>query len=235
MDGSRHVHRRGAYASIHSGISYGGGQMQPDNLKGTRPKQCAVRSLLADARIRRILNFANGAFKVFAPKLQRYYQTTLDLLCQRYPSLKKNSPGSCFTAATFNLGPQTATFPHLDHLNLPWGWCAVTALANFNHARSGQVVLWNVRKVIEVPSGATFFIPSGVIEHSNLAVQPGEERLSITQYSAGALFRWVECGFCRLSDLSPTERADVERAGRDRWVSGVAMLSTASDLTEDSF
>ncbi|KAJ8457599.1 hypothetical protein ONZ51_g11436 [Trametes cubensis] len=193
-------------------------------------KQRVIDNLLADKRVSRILNFANSAFQVFAPKLHRYYKATLDRICESDPTLKRNSPGNSFAAATFNLGPQTFTRPHLDHLNLPWGWCAITALGAFNHTRCGQVVLWNLKKIIEFPCAATIFILSAVAEHSNLALDSGEERLSITQYTAGALFRWVESGNRLLRDLDKAMRADMETNGRARWETGIAMLSTTLDL-----
>ncbi|KAH9899134.1 hypothetical protein C8Q73DRAFT_604051, partial [Cubamyces lactineus] len=188
------THRRGTYAAIHTGISMGGGQTRPNNLHNDPDRQRVVDELLADSGVRRVLNFANGAFQVYAPTLHQYYKSTLDRVCQSDPSLTRNTPGNSFAAATFNLGPQTVTRPHLDHLNLPWGWCAITAMGTFDHTKSGQIVLWNLKKVIEFPPAATIFIPSAVIEHFNLAVEPGDQRLSITQYTAGALFRWVKAG-----------------------------------------
>ncbi|KAJ8456929.1 hypothetical protein ONZ51_g11832 [Trametes cubensis] len=180
------------------------------NLTNNPNVQHVVEGLLADERIHRVLNFANGVFKLYAPNLHDYYEATLQRLCESDTSLERNSAGSCFTAVTFNLGPQTATHPYLDHMNLPWGWCSVMAHGDFDHRRSGQVVLWNLKKVIEVPPGATIFIPSAVIEHSNLALQPGEQHLFIMQYTAGALFRWVESGFCHLSDLSKDDQEEID-------------------------
>ncbi|KAH9886483.1 hypothetical protein C8Q73DRAFT_748948 [Cubamyces lactineus] len=234
MDGRHHSHRRGTYASVHAGISMGSGQTRPSNLHSMPDKQHVIDGLLADKRVSRILNFANSAFQVYAPKLHQYYKATLDHICESDPSLKRNSPGNSFAAATFNLGPQTFTRPHLDHLNLPWGWCAITALGAFNHTRCGQVVLWNLRKIIEFLCAATIYMPSAVVEHSNLAVDSEEERLSITQYTAGALFRWVESGSRLLRHLDAATRADMETNGRARWETGIAMLSTTSDVLTPS-
>ncbi|KAI0663687.1 hypothetical protein C8Q70DRAFT_907334, partial [Cubamyces menziesii] len=231
MNGGPHIHRRGMYASLHTGISMGGGQTRPANLHNDPDKLLVIDELLADSRVRRVLNFANSAFQVYAPTLQQYYQSTLDRVCESNPGLARNTPGNSFAAATFNLGPQTVTQPHLDHLNLPWGWCAITALGTFDHTKSGQIVLWNLKKIIEFPSAATIFIPSAVIEHFNLAVEPGHQRFSITQYTAGALFRWVESEGCLLRDLDEAVRADLERTGRARWENGAAMHSTTSDMT----
>lgn len=77
-------------------------------------------------------------------------------------------------------------------------------------------------------------MPSAVVEHSNLAVDSEEERLSITQYTAGALFRWVESGSRLLRHLDAATRADMETNGRARWETGIAMLSTTSDVLTPS-
>ena len=55
-------------------------------------------------------------------------------------------------------------------------------------------MLWDLGVVIEIPPGATFLIPSAILQHSNSDIAEGQTRMSITQYSAGCLFRWVRCG-----------------------------------------
>ncbi|KAF9067445.1 hypothetical protein BDP27DRAFT_1535904, partial [Rhodocollybia butyracea] len=46
--------------------------------------------------------------------------------------------------------------------------------------------------VIDFPHASTILIPSAVITHSNTLVADGEVQTSFTQYTAGAIFRWVE-------------------------------------------
>ncbi|KAF9490854.1 hypothetical protein BDN71DRAFT_1376878, partial [Pleurotus eryngii] len=101
----------------------------------------------------------------------------------------KNSP---WVAMTFNMGSQTVCFPHLDSGNLPWGWCGVTALREFNPNFGGHLVLWDLGLVIQFPPGATILIQSALMRHSNTLIRDRETRYSITQYSAGGLFHWVE-------------------------------------------
>ncbi|KAF9261325.1 hypothetical protein L218DRAFT_961611, partial [Marasmius fiardii PR-910] len=38
-------------------------------------------------------------------------------------------------------------------------------------------------------------IPSACVTHGNASIAPGDLRMSFTQYTAGAIFRWVENGF----------------------------------------
>jgi hypothetical protein len=103
--------------------------------------------------------------------------------------------GSVFPVVTFNLGPAVATWPHKDDDNFAPGWCAITAIGDYDPTRGGHIVLWELGLVVEFPPGTTIFIPSALITHSNTAVQPGETRMSIVQYAPAGLFRWAWYGF----------------------------------------
>ena len=77
---------------------------------------------------------------------------------------------------------------HRDAANLVYGWCAITALGNFNPTRGGHLILWDMKLVVEFPPSATVLIPSSLVVHSNTRLQEGEECMSFTQYAAGGLF-----------------------------------------------
>ena len=74
--------------------------------------------------------------------------------------------------------------------------------------------------VIEFPRGSTIFIPSALITHSNLPIQPGERRMSFTQYTASGMFHWVAHGY-RTKEAA--DEAGVEPA--DWWNAGTHMFS----------
>lgn len=169
--------------------------------------------------------------QLFAPRLYEYYDTTLGALCDRDPYLRRNFANNVFGNATFNLGPQTTSLPHHDLLNLAWGWCTITAAGSFDPTRSGHIVLWELRMVIEFPAGSTILIPSAIIRHSNTRVAPEERRYSFTQYSAGGLFRWVEAGFKPAKLLPRTSAKQARQEGRERWERGVSMLSMWSEFS----
>ena len=57
------------------------------------------------------------------------------------------------------------------------------------------MVLWDLKLVIMFPSGSTIIIPSAMVRHSNTSVGMNKTCYSVTQYSAGGLFHWVENGF----------------------------------------
>ncbi|KAF8162027.1 hypothetical protein K438DRAFT_1909839 [Mycena galopus ATCC 62051] len=150
------------------------------------------------------------------------------------PSLRPNFAGSIFAACTFNFGPRAICAPHLDFANLAWGWCAITALGNFDPDFGGHLILWDLGLVIRFASGSTILIPSALIRHSNIPIRPHEERSSFVQYTAGGLFRWVRNGFqtheAWLSSASPVEKAEHEAEDKVRWEHGVGMLSVIDEL-----
>ncbi|KAJ7745310.1 hypothetical protein B0H16DRAFT_1462826 [Mycena metata] len=124
--------------------------------------------------------------------------------------------GSVFASATFNLGPHAWIFKHRDFLNLPFGWCPVTALGDFDPTQGGHLVLWDLKLLIEFPPGSTILIPSATLAHSNIPVAKTEYRASFTQYSAGGLFRYVD------NDDKPAQRLGVKSFIFDRY----AIIST---------
>lgn len=102
---------------------------------------------------------------------------------------------SVFPSTTVNFGPSTACVPHKDMANDAANWCHIVALGSFDPKRGGHLILHDLRLAIEFPPGASILIPSALFEHSNAPIQEGELRQSFTQYCAGGLMRWVECGF----------------------------------------
>ena len=110
-------------------------------------------------------------------------------------TLKAPFSNSVFACAAFNFGPQVVTRPHRDHLNLAYGWCSITALGTFDPKAGGHLVLPELKLAIEFPPGATVLIPSASFTHYNLPIGIEENRQSITQFSAGGIFRWISYGF----------------------------------------
>jgi len=124
----------------------------------------------------------------------------------------------------------TVCFKHTDFANLPFGLCAVTSLGSYDATKGGHLVLWEYRLVIE------FHRVSAGLHHlaciwsdcSNVPVQLDESQYSVVQYSAGALFRWVENGFQRshdyLQSLSEAKVSEVRKNDTNRWALGRSLL-----------
>ncbi|KZT18950.1 hypothetical protein NEOLEDRAFT_1078982, partial [Neolentinus lepideus HHB14362 ss-1] len=193
-----------------------------------------IRMLLDNTFIRRIVGFTNHkhAFDLFAPLLFNYYANALNLLCEMNKKLERHFPRSAFACYAFNLGGKVRSYIHTDHLNLPFGWCAITALGTFNPRKGGHLVLWDLKLVVEFPPGSTIFIPSAILRHSNIAIQPGERRLSFVQWTAGGLFRWVDFGFKSAKAFQDeVGKQAAEEANSRRWKEGLNLLPRLSDLT----
>ena len=153
-----------------------------------------------------------AAFSLWVPKLHNYYQMQIGKAIKHNPSL--NRPfSSVFTAATYNLGPQTVCLPHRDEANLSYGMCVITALGNFDPCKGGHLVTEDGKLIIEFPSGSTILIPSAIMTHSNTPIAADEERCSFTQYTASALFTWVDHGFQTMSSLK--SQLELERKHLD--------------------
>ncbi|KDQ49354.1 hypothetical protein JAAARDRAFT_143588, partial [Jaapia argillacea MUCL 33604] len=195
--------------------------------------QVPIEELLKEPSLRRLVGFTTNAFNLYAPRLYKYYRTTLESLLQWKPTLRPYLPNSPFSACTFNFGPNVQTFIHTDPKNLLWGWCVVTALGRFNPKHGGHLILWDLNLVVEFPPVSTLFIPSAVIRHSNVLVAAGEQRLSYTQYTAGGVFRWVKYRYKSVGEVVRSiGELEVRRLNASRWKAGIEMFSKLGELSE---
>ena len=100
------------------------------------------------------------------------------------------------------------------------------------------MILFGLKLVIQFPVGSTALIPSGCMDHGNTPIRDGETRMSIAQYAAGGLFRWVAYGFKSAKSLLKTKagqqlKKKIDKDTGERWREGLAMFSTVKGLRED--
>ena len=173
---------------------------------------------------------------MWALQLFQYYCDHLGKFYMHYPTIKQNFFNSVFACCTFNLGPFTVCFDHTNPRNLPFGWCAITALGNFDFKCSGHLMLWDLHLVIEFPPGSTILIPSASLHHGNTSIQTGKTLYLFMQYTAGGLFRWVEQGFQKTLEwykgLSKEERSAEGKRGKEHWAKGLGLFSKLSSLQQ---
>ncbi|KAJ7199047.1 hypothetical protein GGX14DRAFT_373437 [Mycena pura] len=210
-------------------------------------------SLLSNSAFTRLAGFATGAspyrtqlptsfypgvFANWSPHLYEYYRINMMAFYRRNPTLKRPFINSIWSACTFNLGPQTCALGHRDFANLAFGWCAITALGNFDYTKGGHLILWDCRLIIEFPPGCTILIPSAAIFHSNIPIAEGERRYSFTQYTAGGIFRWVQHGFQTNKNyqrsLSKAGKRAAFKADAKRWEDGVNLYTYKDEVQIDS-
>jgi hypothetical protein len=117
-------------------------------------------------------------------------------------------------------------------MNYGGGMCFITSIGNHDPKKGGHLILWELGLAIEFPSGATAAIPSAVITHSNLPVAKHEERVSFTQYAAGALLRWVDSDGILDSKLDKEGKKRVRKERLDHAKRMVELYTTIDDLIE---
>jgi hypothetical protein len=122
----------------------------------------------------------------------------------------------------------------VDHQNLWFSWCAITALGSFDYKKGGHLILWDLKLVIQFPPGSTTLIPSSVLQHSNVAIQDGETRYSVTQFSAGGLFRWRDNGFKSVRDhlggMEKEQQAAALEELSEQFAFGLSQFSTLDEV-----
>ncbi|KAF9044681.1 hypothetical protein BDP27DRAFT_1141447, partial [Rhodocollybia butyracea] len=189
------AHKRGKFPLVAVGTLFGGGSKRPGTMAfyGVANRAILV-SLIASSGFRHLVGFANSIFQCFAANMFGLYNKNLNNLFASNPRLTQWF-NSVFAGVSFNLPQCTVTSPHTDCHNLAFRWCAITALGNFDPDCGGHMILWDLGLVICFPPGSTILIPSALLTHSNVPIQPGEEFYSIIQYSSSGLFRWVYNSF----------------------------------------
>ncbi len=179
-----------------------------------------------------------GCFAFFAPKLfKRYERLLADYIAHpEYKDVKRPFANSVFPATTFNLGPKVETYMHYDYKNKTEGWISITALGRFDPKKGGHLILKELGLVIEFPPGSTILFPSAIIQHGNTPIQNGETRMSLTQFAAGGLFRYVDNGFrteeyIKLHD--PQGWREILRRRTSSWARAVQGYSNYLELSRD--
>ncbi|KAL1750124.1 hypothetical protein FB107DRAFT_224421 [Schizophyllum commune] len=233
-------HRRGLFCVKAIGVSHGGGQKQPGALKHHDKTRKELLRIVKLKPMQRIAHLNSGALQNWQPSPYRLYDDTKSKLIGWKPSLRRffNFPKSVWACLTINFGPRTVTAPHRDFGNLSHGFCAITALGRFNPDRGGHLIIRELRLVIRFPPGSSVIIPSALFTHHNTNIGPNETRYSVTQYTSGAIFRFVEHGL-QLDDdyyggLDAPGLEAARAANRSRWKKGVAMLSRLPKLRRDA-
>jgi hypothetical protein len=120
-------------------------------------------------------------------------------------------------------------------MNLPFGFCAIHAFGDYDYTKGGHLVLKELKLIIQFPPGSLILIPSATITHGNIPVREGETRTSFTQYTAGALFRFVDNGFrseSKFKRSDPKGYKEMLEAKSKRWTMGLGLWSTIEGILQ---
>ncbi|KAJ8084970.1 hypothetical protein PM082_003747 [Marasmius tenuissimus] len=202
------AHKRGFFQAYNCGVTMGMGSPTPVALQNGKSVQPVLERLLSMPELKRLNGFQNGCIKLWEPQLHRKYYETVDSMHRKLLKLPRNFEHSIFTASAFNFGGRVRTIAHRDHMNWPFGLCVITALGHFDATKSAHLVLKEFKIVINFPHALSAAIPSACATHFNTRIAPGDTRTSFTQYTAGAIFRWVENGFRTEKSIKETNKAE---------------------------
>ncbi|KAI0795175.1 hypothetical protein BC629DRAFT_1286708, partial [Irpex lacteus] len=199
---SKKQDRRGTFKTIAAGLSYGGGQTRPGVLHHSKHNQQVLQRLLDNKAVTRVMGYQEALFRWYFPKVCHEYYENMKALLAHYPEFKPLKENSAFAATTFNFGPRVVTYEHTDSGNKANGICPIFCTGDFDADVGGHLILRQLKLLVRFPPGSVALIPSATLMHGNVSVQPGERRQSMTQYTAGGLFRWVQYGFRSWKALS---------------------------------
>jgi hypothetical protein len=131
---------------------------------------------------------------MFYPKVCCTIGSKLQAVYNKY-KLRCLFPKLVYPGLIINFGPCTVCHNHLDCTNVAGVPCTITALGNFDHHKGGHLVLFELKLIVPFPSGSTILLPSASLCHSNLGIQDGTTRMSMTQYCSGSFLCHYNYGF----------------------------------------
>ena len=164
-----------------------------------------------------------------------YQKSRIEQLLAHDKTLKRTTETTIFPTTACNFR-NVCCYKHRDTENLAYGWCAITALGRFDHTKGGHLILWELKLIIEFPHGYTILIPSATITHSNIPVSDGDVRVSITQYCAGSILRYVDNGFRLEKVLEKEDKRRFDRVNaskKDMWKLSLGLLSLSSSSRKE--
>ncbi|KAF9071159.1 hypothetical protein BDP27DRAFT_1173116, partial [Rhodocollybia butyracea] len=131
------------------------------------------------------------SFALWFPKSYAEFCKRNSQLKEKEPTFDGNIKGSIYSCCTANC-TNTWTYIHRNGRNAARACCAINAGGPFDPKKGGQLIIWDLKLVIDFPAGSTILLPSALFRHSNIPTQPGDKRVSFTQYTAGGIHRWLE-------------------------------------------
>ncbi|KAL0564923.1 hypothetical protein V5O48_017111 [Marasmius crinis-equi] len=227
-------HLRGeGFVAAATGWSMGQGQQKVTHTAGKN--EAVMQQVIKEPCMKRLAAMQDAGFACWSFKNYGYYKQSMDQLKSSIEGFQPNFDRSQFACITCNFGPQVCTSCHTDAKNCPHSLCAITAVGTFDPTKGGHLVLPDLKIIVEFPSGCTILLPSAILRHHNTPVQPGETRYSVTQYSAGGIFRYQEYGNRTEEQLRRQDKALYEKVMGEhegRWLKMVGMFVTLDEVRQ---
>jgi hypothetical protein len=164
--------------------------------------------------------------------MHRYYWSTLGLSSPLVYDGSAPSNEVPFSGFTLNVGDQCICGAHRDGCNLSCGLCLASPFGNFDYRKGGHLILHELRLVFELPPGSFILFPSALITHENIPVAEAEFRQSITGFTPGTLFQWVDNGFRRINEMRLPRLNLKENWKRKRCMRHLHVKTSNSELIQ---
>ncbi|KAL0564302.1 hypothetical protein V5O48_017751, partial [Marasmius crinis-equi] len=228
----KEAHKRGFFPAFNTGVTMGMGSPTPVALRNGKAVDGVLNRLLSLPALKRLSSYHNSTVKLWEPRMHAAYRATVESMHRHLPRLPRNFTNNIFTAAAFNFGGRVRTIQHRDHMNWPFGLCVITAMGRFNAKQSAHLVLKEFKIVTDFPHASTAAIPSACCTHFNTRLAPGETRMSFTQYTAGAIFRWVENGYRTEKSIKESSSREWSAIQEKKKAAVAERLKMYSNITE---
>ncbi|KAG8757161.1 hypothetical protein FRC14_002301 [Serendipita sp. 396] len=195
---------RGEFKWIQMGVHHGNGTMEPHlfSYKDHPTLKAKVEEFLSTKEVHSVTTHLRNALNVWFPLVGQLLKEKTKEIMDKLPQDAPFWPGSPWTTATINLGPQTVTKAHTDSNNLAFGLCAVFVTGQFDSSSGGHLVLHDFKLVLETRPGDLFLFPSAVFTHGNTPVSKSENRKSIVWWICGNSARYFDMGSRPIGKLS---------------------------------
>ncbi|KAK7027688.1 hypothetical protein R3P38DRAFT_2421317, partial [Favolaschia claudopus] len=150
--------------------------------------------------------------------LETYCKETYDALKSQKDKMLADKPEalypcetSVYSAITINLNDPRVSFDILQRID-PAVWCILTAAGDYNPDLGGQLILWDVGRVVRFPAGTCALIPAALVRFSFVKVRPDERQHTILQWAGVGIRRYFENGSREDGEFAMEASADEYRA-----------------------
>ncbi|KAJ3756759.1 hypothetical protein EV360DRAFT_84654 [Lentinula raphanica] len=220
-------HRRGQYATLPTGLGFGGGRTEPGHYANTTHNAKLMGEFLADRAVQLVARFVDAGLQTLFPKLHRFLDNLLEKILDDNPDLKRMFPDCCYGACHVNL-TSAWTRQHQDYFNILFAMCCVFCVGDFDSTRGGHLIAWEFGIVTEFPPGSAVFLPSAWVTHANIPIAHHERRSSIAFFMSSGLARWYQNGYMSdktFQELAMPRQIQVWKDARSKlWEAGLEML-----------
>ncbi|KAL5526826.1 hypothetical protein ACEPAF_8552 [Sanghuangporus sanghuang] len=186
---------------------------QPVTVKVKDSRVEALQKFQNDASIEHYLGFVSSTFKTWFPLISELYEREKRCTASHNSITASVLLKSQFFSMALNLGGEVATCWHRDAKNLFFGLCCVGVFGCFDWRNSGQLMLKEVKVIIELRPGDVVLFPSAALTHRNAPIANNSSRRSVVLFTAGVNFQHIAQGHktagcphsqgrCALSQLS---------------------------------